>query len=90
VRAEVAKVDIAEEHERTRPSKRLKARVLRDRAGSWAIKERRRGVGDRSGLGVSVLLRQAYGFEGFGVIPEVIDVEDLALAHRLDARQLDG
>src|SRR3954447_4933317 len=43
-----------------------------------------------SGVGVSVLLRQPHGFEGLGVIPEVLDHHDLALAKRLDVRDLDA
>jgi hypothetical protein len=42
-----------------------------------------------SGVGVSVLLRQPHGFEGFGVIPEELDSDDLALAHRDNVRHLD-
>ena len=42
-----------------------------------------------SGVGVSVLLRQPQGFEGLGVIPEVLDHHDLALAKRLDVRDVD-
>lgn len=33
---------------------------------------------------MSVLLQQAQGFEGLGVILEVVDVEDFAVANRID------
>src|SRR5262249_20226394 len=43
---------------------------------------------NRSGVGVSVLLRQPQAFEGFGVVPETLQVEDPALAHREDISHL--
>src|SRR5437899_11217108 len=39
---------------------------------------------------MSVLLRQPQGFEGLRVIPEVLDHDDLALAKRLDVRDVDA
>src|ERR1051325_3660695 len=41
-----------------------------------------------SGVGVSVLLRQPHGFEGFCKIPEVFDLKDHAVAHRVDGGAL--
>ena len=37
---------------------------------------------------MSVLLRQAHGFEGVRVVPEELQKNDLALAYRVDARHL--
>src|SRR2546428_3845006 len=50
------------------------SRVTTDRS-SWPLLRHR-------------LLRVADGFEGFGVIPEELGGTDLALADRVDARQL--
>ena len=41
-----------------------------------------------SGVGVSVLLRQAHGFEGFRLVQEALHLHDLSFAQRVDASRL--
>src|SRR4051794_15964645 len=60
---------------------------------AWLVLEarkrvKRRGSGRGGGPGPRLLL-QPPGFEGFGVIPDVLVSEDPALAHRVDGRELD-
>ena len=59
-------------------------------AANWSRQRRLNAVVPRPRLSGKRLFRfrQTHGFEGFRMIPEVLDGDDLALAHRTDVRPL--